>query len=379
MSEEVRLVERNFRYVRVMPQHGSPTLATELDRVCVQDSRAIIMLADEGAVGNIQSKDIPTIKTLMQLQNLSWNNGVPNTVVEITDQDNVDIADIATKSSVPVVSSSDFVSKTVVQCSRYLGYSAVYAELFSFGNNNIVLHSVKGYENKYFGEVAKVFKNSILLGVSWVEEKNGMERRTAVLNPEPDYELFDDEELIILTSQEGPEISEFPPTEIEPLMDVAPYERPIFNRVLILPTPASVTAGIEGCAVQEVTVTIVSSPSGVCRAYFWRQPDGDLNRVKVTYKDADMAETIEKPDIPGYDDVVLATNRIRTARSPSLTLLIREIKEAFDEEKFPACAILHQAPAHGGHSSDRCSQVEFVYANAQLARQPMQRRYTKSC
>ncbi|GIS19732.1 MAG: hypothetical protein CM15mP120_16480 [Pseudomonadota bacterium] len=70
--------------------------------------------------------------------------------------------------------------------------------------------------------------------------KNGMERRTAVLNPEPDYELFDDEELIILTSQEGPEISEFPPTEIEPLMDVAPYERPIFNRVLIpVGTPAS--------------------------------------------------------------------------------------------------------------------------------------------
>ena len=97
------------------------------------------MLADEGAVGNIQSRDIPTIKTLMQLQNLPWNNGVPNTVVEITDQDNVDIADIATKSSVPVVSSSDFVSKTVVQCSRYLGYSAVYAELFSFGNNNNIV------------------------------------------------------------------------------------------------------------------------------------------------------------------------------------------------------------------------------------------------
>ena len=92
------------------------------------------MLSDEGAVGNIQSKDIPTIKTLMQLQNLKWSNGIPNTVVEITDQDNVDIADIATKSSVPVVSSSDFVSKTVVQCSRYLGYSTVYAELFSFGS-----------------------------------------------------------------------------------------------------------------------------------------------------------------------------------------------------------------------------------------------------
>ena len=343
MSEEVRLVERNFRYVRVMPQHGSPTLATELDRVCVQDSRAIIMLADEGAVGNIQSRDIPTIKTLMQLQNLPWNNGVPNTVVEITDQDNVDIADIATKSSVPVVSSSDFVSKTVVQCSRYLGYSAVYAELFSFGNNNIVLHSVKGYENKYFGEVAKVFKNSILLGVSWVEEKNGMERRTAVLNPEPDYELFDDEELIILTSQEGPEISEFPPTEIEPLMDVAPYERPIFNRVLILGWNASIVdilREFEGHAVQEVTVTIVSSHSEeYVERIFGGNLANDLNQVKVTYKDADTANrtVLKNLDIPSYDDVIVLADESNPAYDPdsrtSLTLLmIREIKEAFDEK-----------------------------------------------
>ena len=50
VSEEVRLVERNFKHVRVMPQHGSPTLATELHRVAIADSRAIIMLADEEGV-----------------------------------------------------------------------------------------------------------------------------------------------------------------------------------------------------------------------------------------------------------------------------------------------------------------------------------------
>ena len=45
-------------------------------------------------------------------------------------------------------------------------------------------------------QVAHAFKNSILLGVSWVEEKNvgTRPRCIAVLNPEPDYELFDDEE-----------------------------------------------------------------------------------------------------------------------------------------------------------------------------------------
>ena len=389
MSEEVRLVERNFKYVRVMPQHGSPTLATELDRVCVQDSRAIIMLADEGAVGNIQSKDIPTIKTLMQLQNLEWSNGVPNTVVEITDQDNVDIADIATKSSVPVVSSSDFVSKTVVQCSRYLGYSAVYAELFSFGNNNIVLNSVKGYENKYFGEVAHAFKNSILLGVSWVEEKNGVERRTAVLNPEPDYELFDDEELIILTSQEGPEISGLPTTEIEPLMDVAPYERPVFNRVLILGWNASIIdilREFDGHAVQEVTVTIVSSHSEefVERIFSGNMAKG-LNQVKVTYKNSDTANrgVLKSLDIPSYDDVIVLADESNPAYDPdsrtSLTLLmIRELKDALaEDEEFPSVtaefydqdtrALCVDTPL-----TDAVISPEFVSMQlTQLARQPI--------
>ena len=389
MSEEVRLVERNFKYVRVMPQHGSPTLATELDRVCVQESRAIIMLSDEGAVGNIQSKDIPTIKTLMQLQNLKWNNGVPNTVVEITDQDNVDIADIATKSSVPVVSSSDFVSKTVVQCSRYLGYSAVYAELFSFGNNNIVLHSVKGYENKYFGQVAQAFKNSILLGVSWVEEKNGIERRIAVLNPEPDYELFDDEELIILTRQEGPEISELPQTEIEPLMEVAPYERPVFNRVLILGWNASIVdilREFEGHAVQDVIVTIVSShPEEYVERLLGGNMASDLNQVRVTYQNADTANraVLKNLEIPSYDDVIVLADESNPAYDPdsrtSLTLLmIRELKEALNEnEEFPSVtaefydqdtrALCIDTPL-----TDAVISPEFVSMQlTQLARQPI--------
>ena len=58
-------------------------------------------------------------------------------------------------------------------------------------------------------------------------------------------------------------------------MDVAPYERPIFNRVLILGwnSIVDILREFEGHAVQEVTVTIVSSHSeGVRRAYFWRKP-----------------------------------------------------------------------------------------------------------
>ena len=346
ISEEVRLVERSFKYVRVMPQHGSPTLATELERIGVQESRAIIMLADEGAEGNIQSKDVPTIKTLMQLENLSWRSGKPNTVVEITDRENVDIAEIATKSTVPIVSSSDFVSKTLVQCSRYLGYSYVYADLFSFGENEIVIQSVKGFENKYFGQVAHAFNNSILLGVSWVEEKNGVERRIAILNPEPDYELFDDEELIILAPPDGPEAGVAPDTEFEPKMDVLPYERPVFSKVLILGWNASISdilQEFEGHAVEQIAITIVSSYSaervaGTIGGY----AEGSGKQVRVAYKTADTAnrKMLRELDVASYDDLIVLADESNPAYDPdsrtSLTLLmLREIKEVTEGE-FPS-------------------------------------------
>ena len=262
VSEEIRLVERNFKHVRVMPQHGSPTLATELHRVAIADSRAIIMLADEEGVSQQQSKDIPTIKTLMQLENLSWPSGKPNSVVEITDKENVDIADIATKSKVPIVSSSDFVSKTLVQCARYQGYSKIYSELFSFGQTEFVIKTVAGFENKYFGQVAHAFEDSILLGVSWVEEKNGIERRTAILNPEPDYELFDDEAIILTAPQNEPVGQSVPDIEPEPIMEVLPYQRAVFNNVLILGWNASIldiVREFNGHAVDKVKIKIVSS------------------------------------------------------------------------------------------------------------------------
>ena len=242
---------------------------------------------------------------------------------------------------------------------------------------------------RFFGQVAQAFKNSILLGVSWVEEKNGIELRIAVLNPEPDYELFDDEELIILTRQKGPEISELPQTEIEPLMEVAPYERPVFNRVLILGWNASIMdilREFEGHAVQDVIVTIVSShPEEYVERLLGGNMASDLNQVKVTYQNADTANraVLKNLEIPSYDDVIVLADESNPAYDPdsrtSLTLLmIRELKEALNEnEEFPSVtaefydqdtrALCIDTPL-----TDAVISPEFVSMQlTQLARQPI--------
>ena len=131
VSEEVRHVERKFKNVTVIPQHGSPTLAGELERVAIRESSSVVLLADEVDESSDQSNDIPTIKSLMQLDNVSWYGKRPNIVVEVANKENLDMVELASGASVPVVSSADFVSKTLVQCARYQGYAEIYSTIFA--------------------------------------------------------------------------------------------------------------------------------------------------------------------------------------------------------------------------------------------------------
>mgnify|MGYP003296737482 FL=1 len=172
-------------------------------------------------------------------------------------------------------------------------------------------------------------------------------------------------------------------------MDVAPYERPVFNRVLILGWNASIIdilREFDGHAVQEVTVTIVSSHSEefVERIFSGNMAKG-LNQVKVTYKNSDTANrgVLKSLDIPSYDDVIVLADESNPAYDPdsrtSLTLLmIRELKDALaEDEDFPSVtaefydqdtrALCVDTPL-----TDAVISPEFVSMQlTQLARQPI--------
>ena len=88
-------------------------------------------------------------------------------------------------------------AKTLVQCVRSPGYASVYSEIFAFEENEIQIKRIDGLE-KLFGEVSDQIEGSVLLGLSWLESREGSERRVAILNPEPDYDFGEDEDLILL-------------------------------------------------------------------------------------------------------------------------------------------------------------------------------------
>ena len=313
VSEEVRHVERNFRNVTVIPQHGSPTLAAELERVAIRESSSVVLLADEVDESSDQSNDIPTIKSLMQLDNVSWYGKRPNIVVEVANKENLDMVELASGASVPVVSSADFVSKTLVQCARYQGYAEIYSTIFAFEDNEIQIRKMEGIEGKLFGELAEQLESAILLGVSWTEIKNGVERRVAVLNPEPDYDLVEDEELIVL-GETMSELLEYRHEDVQELVEfeAKPYERPKLSKALILGWNDNIYQTLlefDGHAVNEIEITIVSGHEEEYYAsYLAARSEGDAFRnISVSYIQADTAsqEILKGLDVVNKDVVVL--------------------------------------------------------------------------
>ena len=388
VNEEIRQERRSFRNVRVVPQHGSPTVAAELKRVNVANAASVVLLAEEQTSGRDQSPDISTIKSLMLLDNIVWQGKKPNIVAEIVEKDNARIANIAVSARAPIVSSTEFVSKTLVQCARHTGYSSVYSELFSFDKNEILIHHVEGLSGEFFGNVARRFENAVLLGVSWVQDDVGGARRVAVLNPEPDYDLGEDDELIFL-AESRKQLSrplEMPYDEESPA-SISDFENPKIQNVLILgwnENIAQIVEEIDGHANEPVDVVIAS---GQTIEFFDEYRDRHIalgtRYVQLTHIQEDTAteSALLRLGVQKYDVIIIVADHTKRGYDPdsrtTLTLLLlrelrgetsqafpRVVAEFYDKENYELC---RETPL-----TDAVMSPEFVSMQiTHLAREPV--------
>ena len=388
VNEEIRQERRSFRNVRVMPQHGSPTAAAELKRVNVENAASVILLAEERTSGRDQSPDISTIKSLMLLDNIVWEGKKPNIVAEIAEKDNARVANIAVSARAPIVSSTEFVSKTLVQCARHTGYSSVYSQLFSFDKNEILIHHVEGLSGELFGNVARRFKNAILLGVSWVQNGEGGERRVAVLNPEPDYDLGEDDELIFLAESRKQLRTPLETTNDEESgASIAHFENPKMQRVLILgwnENIGQIVEEIDGHANEPVDVAIASAQTvEFFDEYRDRHIARGIRNVQLTHIQEDTATEpalrrlgVQKYDViilvaddsqPGYDSdsrTTLTLLLLRELRGETNQAFPRVVAEFYDKESHELC---RETPL-----TDAVMSPEFVSMQiTHLAREPV--------
>jgi Trk K+ transport system NAD-binding subunit len=181
---------------------GSTNSLAELRRVGLQRAASVISVARTHETDQARETDIGTIKTLMLLSGVDdWSEAAPQMVAEISQKRNVDVARIAGARSIPLVSSSEIISKVIVQSARQPGISSVYSEIFSHGGNRTYTFACPEAINRRFGDVAHWFPDAVLIGIAW---NNDAGKPVAALNPEPDYEIAEDELLVLAGSTTTP-------------------------------------------------------------------------------------------------------------------------------------------------------------------------------
>jgi hypothetical protein len=145
--------------------------------------------------------DSLSVKTLVQLAALDWPAEPPTITVEIKEEMSREIAQIASRNRAHVVTSSSLISRVIVQTVRNPGLSSVISELGSISGNNIYVQSVPQSAGKTIEEIAHHFPAAVPIGVSWKKSADAGQSHAVALNPEPDYDLAEDDRLVFLARE----------------------------------------------------------------------------------------------------------------------------------------------------------------------------------
>ncbi len=193
MSDALRVAGVPALPIAVILRTGVPSSRAELERVAVDHASAVILLSDG-------EDDSEAIKTLVLLATFGgWAGARPNLSAEVALEQNFELAEIGARNRLDIVSSSRVTSKVIVQTIRNPGLARVYDELMSLdGNSLYVQDGPQGVETT-IGELAYQYPSAIPIGVTWAEGDALTPQHKAGLNPEPDYDPADDEQLVLLT------------------------------------------------------------------------------------------------------------------------------------------------------------------------------------
>ena len=213
MQDELRVAGILQESVTVILRSGIPSNRRELERVAINHASSIIILSTD-------ADDSEAIKTLVLLASWDeWRRERPTLTAEITLEENYELANIAARGRLFVISSGRVVSKMIVQTIRNPGLAAVYHELFSTWGSSIHVEQIAACADRTLGDIAHGFANAIPIGLTWEEERDGRVYHAAGLNPGADYDVADDESLVLLARRL--------PVRYTPIE--APYESGLFN------------------------------------------------------------------------------------------------------------------------------------------------------
>jgi hypothetical protein len=192
MQEKLRVAGIAREPITVILRSGIPSNRSELQRVALDHASSVIMLS----TGADDSESIKSMVLLAAKDD--WPGKAPTLTSEIAHERNYELARIASRDRLQIVSSAKVISKVIVQAIRNPGLSSIYNELFSHAGNSIYVQQVPECSDVAIENIAYRIADAIPVGITWAKQQDGNIRHAAALNPEPDYEIAEDEKLVLL-------------------------------------------------------------------------------------------------------------------------------------------------------------------------------------
>jgi hypothetical protein len=287
MAEGLRNGGVDAKRISTVLRTGLPSRRADLDRVAVLEAAAVVVVAYTREENHESGEsDVEAIKTLLLLTSIVGSSGegenaprkktrrirrhntgrMPAIVCEITQRQNIEIAKIASRGKVSLVSSADFVSRLLVQASRQPGVASVFDSILNVDGGSILVRDELNVLDRSIDEVIHSIRGAVPIGLTWTESTGESERAAVALNPEPSYELAEGERLVLLG--EGAEISLAPRStryDGERLRDAArspaQYQDLPLNSVLVLGWSAmldEILSELDGHALGISKVTVIA-------------------------------------------------------------------------------------------------------------------------
>lgn len=198
MDDILRLTLKDTISTRIVTRSGNTSSLINLDTVSVGTCKSMIILAGCDEMGTEQEKatsDAKVIQTIMALNSIKKSNEEACIVAEIYNSTHRGIIEKTFAANIVTIDTSNILAKLLVQTSRSIGLSVVYNEMLSFDGCEMYFHHA-GWDGIRFRDLAVHYTDGIPMGLRHADD-------SLTLNPEGDYQLKPDDEILMLTDDDS--------------------------------------------------------------------------------------------------------------------------------------------------------------------------------
>lgn len=190
-EDEIHSKVKDLKNTKIVIRNGDPLDLNDVDIVNPNGAKSIIVLSPDN-----EKSDMYVIKTVLGItKSPNRFEKTYNIVAEISNEKNMEAAELVGNNEAIFILSSDIISKVAAQTSLQSGLSIVYSELLSFDGDEIYFKHEASLIGKTYQDALFAYKDSAVIGI-FTSEQN------VFINPDKKYVLKENDQIIAISEDD---------------------------------------------------------------------------------------------------------------------------------------------------------------------------------